>query len=240
MESVSGRSLHWTHWNTAILMCVGRKRNKRNKMKQDSWCIVHILMQVLTNIQYELFMVISTFGSGFCFSNVTVSLISLIFTWSRNNLKPHDTHTRSDELISLTIYGAHVQRAVRPRPCSWDNISFHFFTSWITSSSSITWSLPTFWGLCLTDAPHTRALGKEGFKTKELMFIQTTKKQHYCREFASENGKVHKHGQHLFYIWSFTTEWPSGYNVTLLLRLSNHMCVTVSDPSSPWRPGNAQ
>lgn len=37
----------------------------------------------------------------------------------------------------------------------------HFFTSWITSSSSITWSLPTFCGLCLTDEPQTRALEEE-------------------------------------------------------------------------------
>lgn len=40
----------------------------------------------------------------------------------------------------------------------WNLDSFYFFTSWMTSSSSITWSLPTFWGLCFTDAPHTRAL----------------------------------------------------------------------------------
>lgn len=38
--------------------------------------------------------------------------------------------------------------------------ALHFFTSWITSSSSITWSLPTFCGLCLTDEPQTRALKK--------------------------------------------------------------------------------
>lgn len=42
--------------------------------------------------------------------------------------------------------------------------ALHFFTSWITSSSSITWSLPTFCGLCLTDEPQTRALKKEEYK----------------------------------------------------------------------------
>lgn len=39
---------------------------------------------------------------------------------------------------------------------------FHFFTIWMTSSSSNVWSLPTFWGLCFTDRPQTRALyGRE-------------------------------------------------------------------------------
>ena len=39
---------------------------------------------------------------------------------------------------------------------------FHFFTIWMTSSSSNVWSLPTFWGLCFTERPQTRALyGRE-------------------------------------------------------------------------------
>lgn len=49
----------------------------------------------------------------------------------------------------------------RRQPCRID-APCYFFTSWITSSSSITWSLPTFWGLCLTDAPHTSALKERG------------------------------------------------------------------------------
>lgn len=44
--------------------------------------------------------------------------------------------------------------------------SFYFLTSWITSSSSSTWSFPTFCGLCFTDDPHTNALQRE---EKEMM-----------------------------------------------------------------------
>lgn len=49
----------------------------------------------------------------------------------------------------------------RRQPCRVDAPGY-FFTSWITSSSSMTWSLPTFCGLCLTDAPHTSALKARG------------------------------------------------------------------------------
>lgn len=34
------------------------------------------------------------------------------------------------------------------------------FTIWMTSSSLSVWSLPTFWGWCFTDEPHTNALKK--------------------------------------------------------------------------------
>lgn len=52
---------------------------------------------------------------------------------------------------------------------------FYFLTSWITSSSSSTWSLPTFCGLCFTDDPHTNALQRE--ERYDARHVST---QEYC------------------------------------------------------------
>lgn len=47
-------------------------------------------------------------------------------------------------------------------PADGERRRLHFFTIWMTSSSSNVWSLPTFWGLCFTERPQTRALyGRE-------------------------------------------------------------------------------
>lgn len=76
------------------------------------------------------------------------------------NEKPHGTDAlMSCLMMRLLIYWASKHNTLWY--CSEIRHHFHFFTSWITSSSSNTWSLPTFWGLCLTDDPHTRALKEE-------------------------------------------------------------------------------
>lgn len=64
---------------------------------------------------------------------------------------------------------------------------FYFLTSWMTSSSSITWSLPTFWGLCFTEEPHTSALErrideKSGYIPLKSWFMNCVSLVHYIRE----------------------------------------------------------
>lgn len=96
-------------------------------------------MQTLTNIQYELFIVLSIVGSLKC-----DTYIQVIFVFKLEQKKELGTirHRCSNKDVSGDLLSNCTEHFVIHRPCSED--SFYFFTSWITSSSTNTWSLPTF------------------------------------------------------------------------------------------------
>lgn len=82
---------------------------------------------------------------------------------------------------------------------------FYFFTIWMTSSSSRVWSLPTFWGLCLTEEPQTSALKEGGKKLRRLRSI-------ICREpnssYFCPNANTESNAKSYFY--SPISTWMSG------------------------------
>lgn len=146
---ISSCYLWFIHANIHVQMCIKRQ-------KQDSlmffllYRFLRFYLQALTNIQYELFMVLFTVGASKRDTYIHVILFlkqsrKLGTTWHRCSYGYVWWFT---EQLYSTLCDTEAMQ------CG----SFYFFTSWITSSSSITWSLPTFWGLCFTDAPHTSAL----------------------------------------------------------------------------------
>lgn len=152
-------------------------------------------------------MVLSTLGSFFFFSfffkrDTYVQVIFFLFfffTLEQKFWEPQDT----DALVDMLSW--HRSHAERTFP-------FYFFTSWITSSSSSTWSLPTFWGLCLTDEPHTSAL-KEG---EIWNYQRKCSRMHVCR-FTSD----------ILLFFSPTAALdPQG--ATKPLKLSYHACTSLT------------
>lgn len=79
------------------------------------------------------------------------------------SLSDESDHTRISvvvyERVSIRYLDSMVNMGHRECVCAWVAwFGTYFFTIWTMSSSSRTWSNPTFCGLCLALIPHTRAL----------------------------------------------------------------------------------
>lgn len=185
-------------------------------------------MEALTNIQYELFMVLSTVCyfkydtlTCHCFKSMKAKTTDAVMTDMSGGL-----------LSSCTEHCDNMGHAVSIK----NPLFFYFFTSWITSSSSITWSLPTFWGLCFTEEPQTSALKERVKKRKKKEFDPgwLMIRSRVWKEKISGHYKV---ARQIILCYSSIIMEPTGY-VTSLRSKSFH--VSQFYPSVPLRMANAQ
>lgn len=187
-------------------------------------------MEALTNIQYELFMVLSTVCyfkydtlTCHCFKSMKAKTTDAVMTDMSGSLLSSCT-----EHFVITWV---MQWALRIL------FFFYFFTSWITSSSSITWSLPTFWGLCFTEEPQTSALKERVKKRKKKKEFDPGWLMIRSRVWKEKISGHYKVARQIILCYSSIIKEPTGY-VTSLRSKSFH--VSQFYPSVPLRMTNAQ